>query len=118
MRHVVRTFPLSERAACRRVRCNRSTWLYRAHRRDDTAIRRRLCELAQARPRFGYLRLHVMLRREGWVVNKKRVHRIYREEGLTVRLTRRRKRASHLRMIPPQASQLNERWSMDFVADP
>lgn len=58
-----------------------------------------------------------MLRREGWVVNKKRVHRIYREEGLTVRLTRRRKRASHLRMVPPQASQLNERWSMDFVAD-
>jgi putative transposase len=58
-----------------------------------------------------------MLRREGWVVNKKRVHRIYREEGLTVRLTRRRKRASHLRMIPPQASQLNERWSMDVVAD-
>ena len=113
----MRTFPVSERAACRLVRCNRSTWLYRAHRRDDTGIRLRIRELAQARPRFGYLRLHVMLRREGWVVNKKRVHRIYREEGLTVRLTRRRKRASHLRMIPPQASQLNERWSMDFVAD-
>lgn len=58
-----------------------------------------------------------MLRREGWVVNKKRVHRLDREEGLTVRLTRRRKRASHLRMIPPQASQLNERWRMDVVAD-
>jgi putative transposase len=50
----------------------------------------RLRELAQARPRFGYLRLHVMLRREGWVVNRKRVRRIYREEGLSVRLTRRR----------------------------
>ena len=77
----------------------------------------RLRELAQARPRFGYLRLHVMLRREGWVVNRKRVHRIYREEGLTVRLTRRRKRASHLRVVPPRPSQVNERWSMDFVAD-
>jgi putative transposase len=77
----------------------------------------RLRELAQARPRFGYLRLHVMLRRESWVVNRKRVHRIYREEGLMVRLTRRRKRASHLRVVPPQPSQLNERWSMDFVAD-
>jgi putative transposase len=77
----------------------------------------RLRELAQARPRFGYLRLHVMLRREGWVVNRKRVHRIYREEGLMVRLTRRRKRASHLRVVPPQPRQLNERWSMDFVAD-
>ena len=77
----------------------------------------RLRELAQARSRFGFLRLHVMLRREGWVVNKKRVHRIYREEGLMVRLRRRRKRASHLRVVPPQPRQLNVRWSMDFVAD-
>jgi putative transposase len=77
----------------------------------------RLRELAQARPRFGYLRLHVLLRREGWVINKKRVHRLYREEGLTVRLTRRRKRASHLRIVPPPPQQANERWSMDFVAD-
>ncbi len=117
MRHLVGTFPVSERAACRLVRCNRSTWLYRAHRRDDTAIRRRLRELAQARPRVGYARLHLLLRREGWVVNKKRVHRIYREEGLAVRLTRRRKRASHLRVVPPSPRQMNERWSMDFVAD-
>lgn len=58
-----------------------------------------------------------MLRREGWTVNRKRVHRLYREEGLAVRLTRRRKRASHLRVVPPSPSQLNERWSMDFVAD-
>jgi len=77
----------------------------------------RIKELAQARPRFGYLRLHVLLRREGWRVNKKRVHRIYREEGLTVRFQRRRKRASHLRVVPPRPTQLNEQWSMDFVAD-
>jgi putative transposase len=95
---------------------NRASWYYRHHRRDDTALRRRLRELAQARPRFGYLRLHVLLRREGWLVNKKRVHRLYREEGLAVRLTR-RKRASHLRVMPPSPSQMNERWSMDFVAD-
>ena len=76
-----------------------------------------LRELVPARPRFGYLRLHVMLRREGWGVNRKRGHRIYREEGLMVRLTRRRKRASHLRVVPPCPSQANERWSMDFVAD-
>ena len=117
MRHLVRTFPVSERAACRLVRCNRSTWLYRAHRRDDTAIRRRILELAQARPRFGYARLQVLLRREGWVVNKKRVHRIYREEGLAVRFARRRKRASHLRVVPPLPNRVNERWSMDVVAD-
>ena len=58
-----------------------------------------------------------MLRREGWVVNRKRVRRIYREEGLSVRLTRRRKRASHLRVVPPLPTQINERWSMDFVVD-
>lgn len=73
--------------------------------------------LAQARPRFVYLRVHVMPRREGWNINRKRVHRLYREEGLTVRLTRRRKRASHLRVVPPCPSQVNERWNMDFVAD-
>lgn len=117
MQAVTGHFSIGVRRACGLIQLNRASWYYRHHGRDDTAIRMRMRELAQARPRFGYLRLHVMLRREGWVINKKRVHRIYREEGLTVRLTRRRKRASHLRMIPPQASQLNERWSMDFVAD-
>ena len=58
-----------------------------------------------------------MLRREGWVVNRKRVRRIYREEGLSGRLTRRRKWASHLRVVPPLPTQMNERWSMDFVAN-
>ena len=58
-----------------------------------------------------------MLRREGWVVNRKRVYRIYREEGLSVRLTRRRKRVSHLRVVPLAPKQVNERWSMNFVAD-
>lgn len=77
----------------------------------------RLRDLAQARPRFGYRRLHVLLRREGWRVNKKRVHRLYREEGLTVRTLRRRKRASHLRVIAPPPQGANEQWSMDFVAD-
>jgi putative transposase len=110
-------FPIGVRRACGLLRLNRATWYYRHHGRDDTAIRRRLRELAQARPRFGYLRLHVLLRREGWLVNKKRVHRIYREEGLAVRVQRRRKRASHLRVVPPRPSQLNEQWSMDFVTD-
>ncbi|MDH4371288.1 MAG: IS3 family transposase [Nitrospira sp.] len=103
--------------ACGLLRLNRASWYYRHHRRDDVVLRRRLRELAQARPCFGYLRLHVMLRREGWRINRKRVHRLYREEGLAVRLSRRRKRASHLRVVPPSPSQMNERWSMDFVAD-
>ena len=117
MRAVIRQFPIGVRRAGGLLQLNRASWYYRPHRQDDTALRRRLRELAQARPRFGYLRLHVLLRREGWVINRKRVHRLYREEGLIVRLTHRRKRASHLRVVPPCPSQGNERWSMDFVAD-
>ncbi|MGC3975632.1 MAG: IS3 family transposase [Nitrospira sp.] len=109
-------FSIGVRRACGLLRLHRASWYYRHHGRDDTAMRMRIRELAQARPRFGYYRLHVMLRREGWVVNRKRVYRIYREEGLSVRLTRRRKRVSHLRVVPSQPRQLNERWSMDFVA--
>ena len=108
---------VSDRRACRLVQLQRSTWFYRAHRRDDTALRMRLRELAQARPRFGYLGLHVMLRREGWRINKKRVHRLYGEEGLMVRTQRRRKRASHLRVMPPVPTGQHDCWSMDFVAD-
>lgn len=110
-------FAIGVRRACGLLRFNRASWYYRPHPREDRVIRGRICEIAQARPRFGFQRIHVLLRREGWIVNKKRVYRIYREERLTVRLRRRQKRASHLRMIPPQASQVNERWSMDFVAD-
>jgi putative transposase len=77
----------------------------------------RLRELALARPRYGYRRLTILLRREGWQVNAKRVYRLYREEGLKVRVKRRKKLASHARVRPPAAARVNERWSMDFVAD-
>jgi putative transposase len=77
----------------------------------------RMRELAHERPRWGYLRLHVLLRREGWKVNKKRTYRIYREEGLSVRTKQRKKRASHLRVVPPAATGPNERWAMDFIHD-
>jgi putative transposase len=76
VRDVLRAHPIGVRRACGLLRLNRASWYYRHRRREDTALRRRLRELAQARPHFGYLRLHVMLRREGWVVNMKRVRRI------------------------------------------
>ena len=117
VREVLGRHPIGVRRACGLVLLNRASWYYRHHRREDIALRRRLRELAQARPRFGYLRLHVMLRREGWLINGKRVRRLYREEGLAVRLTHRRKRASQLRVVPSAPKQVNERWSMDFVAD-
>jgi putative transposase len=78
----------------------------------------RIRELALSRPRFGYLRIHVLLNRQGWRVNRKRVHRLYRLEGLQVRMrVRRRKRLSLHRGPAPRPAALGERWSMDFVHD-
>ena len=77
----------------------------------------RLRELAGSRTRYGYRRLTVMLRREGWKVNAKRVYRLYREEGLQVRRTKHAKRVAHARVALPGAARPNQRWSMDFVSD-
>jgi len=78
----------------------------------------RIREIAQARPRFGYLRIWIMLRREGWPDNKKRIHRLYRLEGLQVRMrARRKKRLSLHRGVVPPASGRDQVWSMDFVHD-
>lgn len=115
--YLVERFRVSRRRVCGLLLFCRATFYYRSHRKDETPIRMRLRELAQIRPRWGYLRLHVLLRREGWKVNKKRTYRIYREEGLSVRTKQRKKRASHLRVVPAAATQPNERWAMDFVHD-
>ena len=78
----------------------------------------RIREIANARPRFGSERIHVLLRREGWQINVKRVYRLYCLEGLQVRMRRRRrKRLSLHRGMPAPANGVNERWSMDFVHD-
>ena len=69
------------------------------------------------RVRFGYLRLWAILRREGWQINRKRVYRIYKEEGLEVRTKKRRKMASHTRVALPAATAPHERWAMDFISD-
>jgi len=113
----VEKFQASQRRSCGLVQIERSSYRYKSHGRDDGAIRLRVKEIAQARPRFGYLRIHILLRREGWRVNKKRVYRIYCEEGLKVRTKTRRKRPSHLRVIAPPPQGQNERWSMDFIQD-
>jgi putative transposase len=84
---------------------------------DQTALRMRLRDLAAARVRYGYRRLHVLLQREGWQVNHKRVYRLYRQEGLALRRRCRRKRASPVRVMQHRAQAPNERWSMDFVSD-
>jgi len=76
-----------------------------------------LRQLAQQRRKFGAPRLHVMLRRESYLINHKRTERLYREEGLSLRLKRRRKRISHLRVVLDSPERINQHWSMDFVSD-
>ena len=110
-------FRVSERRACRVAAVPRSSCRYRSVARDQAALRIRLRDLAAARVRYGYRRLHVLLRREGWRVNHKRVYRLYREEGLGIRAKRRRKRVSGPRVLPPPAQRPQERWSLDFLAD-
>jgi putative transposase len=87
------------------------------HRRDpQEGLRVRLRELAASRVRYGYRRLTVLLKREGWPVNAKRIYRLYTEEGLMVRTTQRRKRAQRQRVPQGSAVRRNQKWSMDFVA--
>ena len=110
-------FGMSERRACGLAGQPRSTHRYRRVRPNDAALRTRLRELASERPRFGYRRLGILLRREGDVVNHKRVYRIYRSEGLIVRKKRRRRISQANRMIEPAATKPNDCWSMDFISD-
>ena len=77
----------------------------------------RLKELAAARVRYGYFMLHVLLRREGWQVNHKRVYRLYKLEGLSLRLKTPKKRLSRQRVEGPLVTSPNECWSMDFISD-
>ena len=108
---------VSERRACKIVRLSRSSCRYQAKPTNDTEIRTRLRQLAEQRRKFGAPRLHVLLRREGFLINHKRTERLYREEGLSLRLKRRRKRSSHLRVVLATPERINQHWSMDFVSD-
>jgi putative transposase len=95
-----------------------SSWNYRKRRRPlEEAIRRRLCELAATHVRYGYRRLTVLLRREGWKVNAKRIYRLYSQEQLIVRTKQRRKIARRQRVTQMMAAGANQCWSMDFVSD-
>ena len=97
---------------------SRSTFYRQSQAPQQMELRRRIREIAMARPRFGYQRIHVLLRREGWQINHKRVHRLYCLEGLQVRMrVRRRKRLSLHRGPAPAPNGRHQRWSMDFVHD-
>ncbi len=115
--HLKDVHEMSERRACRVIGCDRMTVRYRSRRPDDSRLRERLLALARERRRFGYRRLLIFLRREGFVVNHKRLFRIYREERLMVRKRGGRKRALGTRTPMPGAALPNHRWSLDFVSD-
>jgi putative transposase len=107
---------LSQRRAAGLIPVNRATLRYEHHRDPQDALRVRLRELAGSRVRYGYRRLTVLLKREGWEVNAKRIYRIYTEEGLIVRTQKRKQRAQRQRVPLGQAVRPNHKWSMDFVA--
>lgn len=118
MEYTQQQYPVSQRRACRIVGAGRTTVRYRRRRQpDDTKLRERLRTLALARPRFGYRRLHVLVRREGIVVNHKRTERIYRDEGLAVGRRTRKRVARHGRGRPAQPQHPNQQWALDFVSD-
>ncbi len=108
---------MSERRACRVIDADRKSMRYRSTRDDDAALREKLRELANQRRRFGYRRLHILLRREGVMINRKKMQRLYQEEGLAVRRRRSRKRAVGTRAPAPMLALPNQRWSLDFVHD-
>lgn len=111
-------YQVSERRACGATSFARSSHRYRSKADPQDELRLRLKELASSRVRYGYRRLHVLLRREGWPINAKRVYRLYKEEGLSIRTkTPRRRRSTRYRSGRPKIRFPNDCWAMDFMSD-
>lgn len=109
---------LSERRACRLMGMARASCRYERQRQgEEEKLKERLHTLAGERRRFGYRRLTVLLRREGWAVNHKRIYRLYREGGLGVRRRKRKRIGAVERQALAIPTRQNERWSMDFISD-
>jgi putative transposase len=115
--HLCGTMEMSERRACTLIAADRTMIRYRSRRPPETALRARLRELANQRRRFGYRRLFILLRREGEPSGVNRIYRLYREEGLTVRKRRARRRTVGTRAPILVEARVNARWSLDFVHD-
>jgi putative transposase len=115
--HLQATRGLSERRACSIVNADRKMIRYRSCRPPDTELRTHLRELANERKRFGYRRLFILLRQQGEPSGINRIYRLYREEGLTVRKRRARRRAVGARAPILVEARPNARWSLDFVHD-
>lgn len=103
--------------ACGLIGISRSLYRYRSKRPDCAVLRARIGEIAAIKRRYGYRRIHVLLRREGWTMNIKCTYRLYREAGLTVRRRKRKRIGPFERRPLPRPSQPNVSWSMDFISD-
>ena len=108
---------VSQRRACKVLAFDRSSVRYKSIRPDDSDLREAMKTVAAERRRFGYRRIHIMLQRQGIVMNQKKLRRLYREERLQVRSRGRRKRALGTRRPMVLLISANERWSLDFVSD-
>ncbi len=117
-RYLQNGYEVSERSACQVLLAPRSSCRYASVADEQVALRMRLKDLAAVRVSYGYQRLHVLLQREGWRVNHKRVYRLYREEGLCMRPKKPRRHVSaQRREVRTTAVRPDERWSLDFMSD-
>ncbi len=118
VRELITVWKVSERRACRVLQAQRSSHRYRSRAGDQADLKHRIKSIAETHVRYGYRRIHVLLRREGWDVNAKRVYRLYRELGLQLRnkVPKRRVKAK-LREDRTEPTTVNETWAMDFVHD-
>ena len=117
-RYLQNGYEVSERRACQVLVAPRSNCRYASVADEQVALRMRLKDLAAVRVSYGYRRLHVLLQREGWRVNHKRVYRLYREEGLCMRPKKPRRHVSaQRREVRTTAVRPDERWSLDFMSD-
>jgi putative transposase len=109
---------VSIRRACSALQVDRSLYVYKSKRGDQAALKHRIKDICETRVRYGYRRVHVLLQRDGWAANIKRVYRLYRELGLQLRnKTPKRRVKAKLREGRTDARQVNETWAMDFVHD-
>jgi len=109
-------FKLSERTACKLLGMDRSSYRYEPRPDRNAELRHELVRLARQKPRYGYRRLHVLLSRQGFMVNVKRVYRLYAEAGLAVR-RRKRKRLLRDPLASARLLRANQEWAMDFIVD-
>ena len=117
--HLIDRYRVSVNRACQVCQQSRAGWYQKLKPKVlDVPLKVRMHEIASTRVRFGFWRIYVLIRRDGWVVNHKRVYRLYKEEGLNLRSKRphRRKAAAH-RLERPTLTMANQSWSMDFVSD-